>query len=72
MLDLEKIKQLYEFGGLMVYEVLWFDTVMKRNMTHRRTFCSKTAEKELEHLGRLGRDTWMVSYMVQFDDAYLK
>lgn len=68
--DMEVLRKLYDFGGLMVYRVAYFDPVMFKVTNGRVTFNEETAKEELEGLKRAGFTAGMESFMVHFDGAF--
>ena len=70
--DMEVLRKLYDFGGLLVYRVAYFDPVMFRVANGRVTFSEETAQAELDGLKRAGFTAGMESFMVKFDGAFSK
>lgn len=71
-LDLEIIKSLYRFGGLMVFRVVRFNDVSFLAETHRYTLSHEVAIEELEKLKRNGMSAKIDEFIVNFDGAYSK
>jgi hypothetical protein len=69
-LDLETIKNLYEFGALLVYEVRLFDKLMFKVDVVMRTFDRQAAQKYADHLIENKQLVEIFEYWVKFDDAY--
>ena len=71
-LDIETLRRLYDFGGLLVYRVVYFDPVLFRVTNGRVTFSEEAAKAELEGLKRAGFMAGIESFMVKFDGAFSK
>ena len=65
----EVMDRLYEFGGLLVYEVREYNELTHEISVIRRTFSEEMA-KSLLPMEMNRKDRWIVSYMVQFDGAF--
>lgn len=70
-LNTEVMQKLYEFGGLIVYEVNYFDKVAFKTVLALRTF---SQERALEEEKKLSADFTVAvsSYLVGFDGAFKK
>jgi len=71
-LDIEVIKNLYEFGALIVYEVHLFDPLFFKIDTVMRTFSHKAAKKYADSLIKNGNKVEIIEYFVKFHEAYSK
>lgn len=69
-LDVEMIRKLYAFGGLIVYRVSYFDAVLFSVETRRVTFSQEAAKAELERLKLAGFTAEIESFLVGFDGAF--
>jgi hypothetical protein len=72
MLNLKTIQKLYDFGALMVYEVIRFDELTFKTIIEMRTFSEETAKEKYEYFKRAGFKVTIGSYFVKFDEAYSK
>lgn len=70
--DMDMLRRLYDFGGLLVYQVSYFDPLMFQVVKGRTTFSEEVAKAELEHLKRTGFTAGMEQFMVKFDGAFSK
>ena len=70
--DMEMLRRLYDFGGLLVYRVAYFDPALFKVTNGRVTFSEEAAKAELEGLKRAGFTAGMESFMVKFDGAFSK
>lgn len=70
--DMDMLRRLYDFGGLQVYRVAYFDPVLFKVTNGRVTFSEETAQTELEGLKRAGFTAGMESFIVKFDGAFSK
>jgi hypothetical protein len=71
-LDIELMKKLYEFGGLLAYKVIYFDSVVFKVVTHCITFDESYAKNQQEMLQLAGHTVGREELMVKFDNAFLK
>lgn len=70
--DMDMLRRVYDFGGLLVYRVAYFDPVQFRVTNGRVTFSEEAAQEELEGLKRAGFTAGMEAFMVKFDGAFSK
>ena len=70
--DMDTLRRLYDFGGLLVYRVVYFDPMLFRVANGRVTFSEEAAQAELDGLKRAGFTAGMESFMVKFDGAFSK
>ena len=71
-LDIEMMRRLYDFGGLLAYRVSYFDPVSFSVAHLPATFQESAATAQLERLKRDGFTAGMVEFLVKFDGAYSK
>lgn len=71
-LNIDVLRQLYEFGGLLVYRVVYFDPVLFKVTNVIDTFSEETAKAEIERLKSVGFTAGMESFLVKFDGAFSK
>jgi hypothetical protein len=69
MINKDNIDALKKFGGLLVYEVRWFDTVACRDTVECRTFNEEYAILKLNSLLRSGFTAYMFNYFVHFNEV---
>lgn len=70
--NIEILKNLYEFGGLLAYRVKYCDPIIFQVVHGRATFNEETAKNELDALKRAGFAAGIESFMVHFDGAFKK
>jgi hypothetical protein len=70
--DMEVLRKLYYFGGLLVYRAAYFDPGVFKVVNGRPTFNEETAKAELALRTKEGFTAGMESFMVYFDGAFLK
>jgi hypothetical protein len=68
--DMEVLRRLYYFGGLLVYRVAYFDPVVFKVVNGRVTLNEETAKAELARRTKAGFTAGMESFMVYFDGAF--
>lgn len=68
--DMDVLRRLYDFGGLLVYRVAYFDPALFKVTNVCVTFSEEAAKEELERLKRSGFTAGMESFMVKFDGAF--
>ena len=72
-LDVELMKKLYEFGGLLSYKVMYFDTVsFSIRQAGEMTFNEDSAKALADSLIRNGFKVEIFSQMVHFNGAWNK
>jgi hypothetical protein len=71
-LDLDVIKGLYEFGGLIAYKVIYFDPVIFKVVESCVTFDEKHAKETMKSLQDRGFTTGMDNFLVKFNNAFAK
>lgn len=71
-LNADVMRKLYEFGGLLMYCVEYFDPVLFKVMNRRFTFSEEAAQAELDWLKQAGFAAGMESFIVKFDGAFSK
>lgn len=69
-LNMEVMQKLYEFGGLAVYRVSYFDPVIFKIVTRKPTFNEDAAKEELNQLSKAGFPASLETFMVNFDGAF--
>ncbi len=69
-LNIDLLRKLYEFGGLLVYRVLYFDQIGFRASQVRCTFSESAADEEVAKLRRQGFQAKIETFMVHFDGAF--
>ena len=70
-LDIELLEKLHGFGGLIAYQVQWFDTTSWSIKTSVMTFDESVAKAELERLTSKGLiAVTCFSHMIKFDGAF--
>ena len=67
MITKNNIDRLIEFGGLLVYEVSWFDTIRWESKVECRSFNLDFALSRFNSLKQEGFEAQMVSYFVHFN-----
>lgn len=70
MVTKENIERLIEFGGLLVYEITWFDPVMWKDNLELRTFNEDFAVSRFDSMKKNGMIVKMNNYFVKFDQAH--
>jgi hypothetical protein len=68
--NIDMLRKLYDFGGLLVYRVLYFDQIGFRSLQVRCTFSEAAADEEAAMLRRNGFQAWIETFMVNFDGAF--
>lgn len=68
MITKDNIEALIKFGGLLVYEVSWFDPILWKINIDIRTFNEDHAKKRFSLMEKIGREVRIVSYIVSFDN----
>lgn len=71
-LDFDVMRKLYDFGGLNVYRVTYFDPILFKVTSGYFTFNEETAQAEIDRLKRAGFTAGMESFIVKFDGAFAK
>lgn len=71
-LDVEIIKRLYEFGGLMAYKVQYASPLDLSIVTTCVTFNEDFAKSDLVRLHSVGIAAVLFSSIVKFDGAFSK
>ena len=70
-LNVDVMKKLYEFGGLIAYQVKYFDVIsFSVKQYGDMTFCEEKARKICEGFARSGVKAEIFRHMVQFDGAF--
>jgi hypothetical protein len=70
MLDLDLMKKLYEFGGLLAFRVQWFDPLTWETKTKPMTFNEQVAKDLVAHLIAEGFKAAYFQEIVKFDGAF--
>jgi hypothetical protein len=70
--DMDILKRLYDFGGMLVYQVSYFDPMLFQVIKGTPTFSEDMAKAELGRLQRDGFAAGITSFMVKFDGAFSK
>lgn len=70
MINLEAFQKLYEFGGMMAYQVVRFDPVMFRVETDLATFSEEAAKRRIEQLKEMGVIAGIESQLIRFDGVF--
>lgn len=71
-MDVDVMRSLYDFGGLLVYRVAYFDPILFKVTNVLVTFSEEAAQEKLDGLKRAGFTVGMESFMVKFDGAFSK
>ena len=71
-LDMEIMRRLYDFGGLLAYRVSYFDPLRFEVVHMPATFHQPTAEAALEAKKRDGFTAGVAEFLVKFDGAFSK
>lgn len=71
-LDIDVMQNLYGFGGLIAYRVVYFDPSTLSVKCDCITFDEETAQNTLKMLKDVCRSAGIESFMVKFDGAFSK
>ena len=71
-LDIKVIKKLYDFGGLMSYQCVYFDRVSFTVRTLPPSFNENKVKKEVEVFKARGFEASYTSTMIEFNGAFKK
>lgn len=69
-LDIDVMRKLYEFGGLLSYHVTYFDPVIFQTIETQPTFDEKVAKVTLQQCKEYGRPAKLVEKLIKFDGAF--
>ena len=71
-LDHDCIDRLYEFGGLLVYDLYIFDPLLFKKVQIASTFKEEEAKREYDSQKSRGFHAEVTSHMVFFNGAFSK
>lgn len=70
--DMDMLRRLYDFGGLMVYRVVRFDPARFEIVKGKATFSEEAAQAEFDELTHAGFTATIESFIVKFNGAFSK
>jgi len=71
-LDIDAMRRLYEFGGLQVYEVIWFDPLTFMPTADVATFSEEFARERYASITSRGTLAKIDCRLVKFNGAFAK